>query len=372
MCKKSYLYKYCLRPILFQCDGEWVHERALSAAGVANTGIGARALRGLFSYEDEVLHCSLFDLPFSNPLGLAAGFDKNVDIVPFLSAIGFGHVEVGTITPKPQPGNPRPRIFRYPQIDALVNRMGFPSGGVDAAVENLTPFGDERGGAVCRGMQIAVNIGKNKATPLEHAADDYAILAKDLSGYAAWLTINVSSPNTPGLRDLQTKESLGAIVEAVRQHATRPLPICVKLAPDLTEEQLDALVKTLIELRIDGIVLSNTTIRRDGRCEIAKESGGLSGRPLFERTVETVRRVFAVSGGELPIIAVGGVARWQEIAMLLIEGASLVQIYTAFIYEGPAWPGEALRGVAEFCKSQGLSSVHDMRGRKDLLPLLAA
>ena len=360
------MYKSLLRPLFFRFDSETIHHIAVSGMRCA----GVPPFRGLVSstcgVRDPALECGAFGLQFFNPLGLAAGFDKHVQIAPFLGAASFGHVEVGTVTPKPQGGNPRPRIFRLIQDEALINRMGFPSSGVKRAEEALRKLALQS-----LPIHVAVNIGKNKDTELSKAAEDYAVLSEKLSPYASWLTVNVSSPNTPGLRDLQTKEALSDIVDAVRENLKRPIPVLVKLAPDLSSEQLNQLVETLVELKIDGIVSSNTTTSREGIREKSEETGGLSGRPLFRRTRATVQRITEVSEGTLPIIGVGGVTTWQELCLLMIDGATLVQGYTAFVYEGPLWPASILRSVVQFIKSQGLSSVGQLRGRSDLEALLS-
>ncbi|MGA1191610.1 MAG: quinone-dependent dihydroorotate dehydrogenase [Bdellovibrionota bacterium] len=361
------MYKQLVRPALFQFDSETIHNCSVSASRIASFAPVRALLSKLWSYEDSLLHCDVFGRPFRNPLGLAAGFDKRVEMVPFLAAVGFGHVEVGTITPKRQSGNPRPRIFRLTQDEALINRMGFPSDGIEAAEEHLSALKHKH-----LPIRLGVNIGKNKSTELERAADDYRACAKRLSSVGAdWITVNISSPNTPGLRSLQTKEGIEQIVQAVREEVGTELPVLVKIAPDLKDAQLEELIHVLVDLRIDGVIASNTTTARDGLRMPIEEVGGLSGAPLYSKTKARVREIQQITQGCMPLIAVGGVHEWRQIVELLIEGASLIQIYTAFIFEGPAWPGRALRSVAHFCKSQGINAISELAGKREILPLLA-
>lgn len=360
------MYKQLVRPVLFQFDSETIHNVSVAASRMASCGPVRGVLSNLWSYEDPLLHCEVFGRRFRNPLGLAAGFDKRVEMVPFLAAVGFGHVEVGTITPEPQSGNPRPRIFRLTEDEALINRMGFPSDGIETAEKHLCELRHKD-----LPIRLGVNIGKNKSTELERAADDYQACAKRLSSVGAdWITVNISSPNTPGLRSLQTKEGIEQIVQAVRVEVGAEVPVLVKIAPDLTEDQLEGLIRVLMDLRIDGVIASNTTTARDGLRSPIDEVGGLSGAPLYLQTKARVRAIQQITQGCIPLIAVGGVHDWRQIVELLIEGASLIQIYTAFIYEGPTWPGRALQRVARFCKSQGINSLSELNGKREILPFL--
>ncbi|MCB0331045.1 MAG: quinone-dependent dihydroorotate dehydrogenase, partial [Bdellovibrionales bacterium] len=354
-----------LRPLLFSFDSESVHHVAIKVAKCAQALSADRLLEQVVAFRDPFLHCSAFGCELENPLGLAAGFDKQVEMVPLLSALGFGHVEVGTITPEQQVGNPRPRIFRLPADRALINRMGFPSDGLKSAKRRLEALSNRS-----LSIRVAANIGKNKDTPLESATEDYAKLARELSLLVNWLTVNVSSPNTPGLRSLQTRESLAAIVTVVRESSKKNVPILVKLSPDLTDEEVEDIVPALMEHRVDGIVASNTTLSRDGLKSTIEEAGGLSGCPLFHRTRSRIRQLVTLTRGEIPIIAVGGVSTWEEFLTLIVEGARLVQVYTAFIYEGPGWPSYLLREATRFCKSQGLTSINEAKGNSALLQLL--
>jgi len=266
-----------------------------------------------------------------------------------LAALGFGHIEVGTLTPRPQPGNPRPRVFRLPGDGALINRMGFPNGGAPAAVSRLKALAGKP-----RDYILGVSLGKQKDTPLEAAADDYVVVMRAVHAYADYLAVNISSPNTPGLRALQSRaalEGLLAPLAAERREQARalgkPVPILVKLAPDLTDEELDAALEAVINAGIDGVIISNTTLRRDGlQSPLAAETGGLSGAPLNARNTALVRSVVQRTGGRLPVVASGGVMNAADAQAKLDAGAALVQLYTGLIYAGPGLVKEILdRGL---------------------------
>jgi dihydroorotate dehydrogenase len=290
-----------------------------------------------------------FGLTFSNPIGLAAGYDKDALGWRGLACLGFGHIEVGTITPKPQPGNPPPRLFRLVEERAVINRMGFPGRGSGFAARHLPPA------SVSRAAQtiIGVNIGKNKDTPLEAAANDYLSLMQTFAPLADYLAVNVSSPNTVGLRQLQARQALGDLLSALAaQRQTevssigRPLPILVKLAPDLNDAELDDALDALLATGMDGVIATNTTIDRTGvRSPLAQEAGGLSGAPLRERSTEMIRKIAQRTQGRLPIIGVGGVAGAADVQEKLDAGATLVQLYTGLIYEGPGLVNKIVRGL---------------------------
>ncbi len=288
-------------------------------------------------------------LRFPNPLGMAAGFDKDARVVAGLAALGFGHVEVGTLTPRPQAGNPRPRIFRLPGDAALINRMGFPNGGVAAAVPRLRAL------AGPRSYVLGVSLGKQKETPLEEAAADYVAVMRAVYPYADYLAVNISSPNTPGLRQLQGGRYLDALLAALvaenRELAARagiaPRPLWVKIAPDLTSDELDEVLAALLAAGADGIIATNTTLARDGLRDTRRaEAGGLSGRPLRQRSTELIAAIYQRMDGALPIIGVGGVASADDAREKLDAGAAVVQLYSSLIYGGPALPGRILRGLA--------------------------
>lgn len=292
-------------------------------------------MKGTFGFADPRLEREVFGLRFKNPVGLAAGFDKNADYVEEMAALGFGFVEIGTVTPRPQPGNDKPRMFRLTEDDALINRMGFNNQGVDVAATRLR-YVKNRDSIIIGG-----NIGKNKDTPNEDAVNDYTYCFDALFDVVDYFVVNVSSPNTPGLRDLQEKGPLMKILQALQSRNNKAgvsRPILLKIAPDLTDGQLDDIVELVTESGIAGVVATNTTISREGlRSKPAQvqEAGGLSGKPLRARATEVIRYLVAKSGGRFPIIGVGGIHSPADAIEKMEAGAALVQLYTGFIYEGP-------------------------------------
>lgn len=294
-------------------------------------------LRLLFNYKHKSLERTLFGVHFKNPVGLAAGFDKDAKLIDELSCFGFGFIEIGTLTPRPQPGNDKPRLFRLPQDSALINRMGFNNLGVLAAVERL-----KRGKA---DVVIGGNIGKNKDTPNDKAFSDYMECFEALYPYVDYFVVNVSSPNTPGLRELQDKEPLKRLlmhVKGLSKSKEKVKPVLLKIAPDLTQSQLDDIVEILKETKTDGVIATNTTISRDGLQTLPEEvsqlgAGGLSGKPLTKRATEVIAYLRKALGQGYPIIGVGGIMTVEDAIEKLEAGADLVQIYTGFIYEGPAF-----------------------------------
>lgn len=309
---------------------------------------------------DPALKTTLWGRAFPNPVGVAAGFDKDAQVIGPLLTLGFGFVEAGTVTPKPQAGNPKPRIFRAPGHQAVINRMGFPGGGVATFKDNVARF---LGRAPRPPGVVGINIGPNKdnaAAPQE----DYVALIRTLGPMADYLAVNISSPNTPGLRDLQTPEVLGPLLAAlldVRERAcgAHPPPLLVKLAPDLTEAQMEGLAKALLAAGVDGVILTNTTRARpdDLPPRFAAQEGGLSGAPLRDLSTEAIRRFYALTGGKLPIIGVGGVMTADDAWDKIRAGASLVQVYTGIVYRGPWVAGEICAGLAARVRSAGLSSI---------------
>ncbi|UHG91622.1 quinone-dependent dihydroorotate dehydrogenase [Spirosoma oryzicola] len=335
------MYKRIILPLLFRFDAETIHHAVTTVLkfGLALPGVSA-VCRRLFVIEDQRLNRTVFGLTFPNPVGMAAGFDKNAELVSELSDLGFGFVEIGTVTPRPQPGNPRPRLFRLKADGGLINRMGFNNKGAGPAGGRLRHFAKNRGG---RNVIIGGNIGKNKDTPNESALNDYLISFRELFDAVDYFVVNVSSPNTPGLRDLQEREPLTRLLTALqtenRQRAT-PKPILLKIAPDLTNGQLDDIIAIVSDTGIAGVIATNTTISRDGlRTDSATVSqigaGGVSGRPLRERSTEVIRYLHQQSGGAFPIVGVGGIFSPEDAQEKLQAGASLIQVYTSFIYEGP-------------------------------------
>jgi dihydroorotate dehydrogenase len=334
------------RPALFRLGAERAHE--LTMRGLALASRSRLALRALGSFargaDDPALQTRAFGLTFPNPVGLAAGLDKDGVAVPALAALGFGSVEVGTVTALPQPGNPRPRLFRLVEDEALINRMGFNNGGAAALARHVLRAKEAHGDRL---PPVGVNVGRSRAVPDEEAPEDYARALRAVWDAADYLVLNVSSPNTPGLRDLQAAGPLRSVLRAARAVASQrgEKPVLVKLAPDLPDEGLAAAARAAEEEGAAGIVATNTTTSRPPlRSPHASEQGGLSGRPLAPRALAALRTL--ASATRLPLVSVGGVWDASDVAERLAAGATLVQVYTAFVYEGPALPGRLCRGLA--------------------------
>ncbi|RKE92191.1 quinone-dependent dihydroorotate dehydrogenase [Ichthyenterobacterium magnum] len=325
------MYKLIIRPLFFLFDPEKIHHFTFSAIRNLSKIPGFSFLfRKLYLIEDKRLERKLFGLTFKNPVGLAAGFDKDAKLYSELSNFGFGFIEIGTLTPKPQSGNPKKRLFRLKEDSAIINRMGFNNGGVTEAIERLKKNKD---------VLIGGNIGKNKVTPNEKAVEDYKICFHALYDYVNYFVVNVSSPNTPNLRALQDKEPLTELLQVLKNENSKkdnPKPILLKIAPDLTNEQLLDIIDIVSETKIDGVIATNTTISRDGlQSNNKSETGGLSGKPLTSRSTEVIRFLATESKKAFPIIGVGGIHTAKEALEKFEAGADLVQLYTGFIYEGP-------------------------------------
>lgn len=326
-------------------DAEKAHQLAFAA--IARLGWSTRPLTATHAPR------KVMGIDFPNAFGLAAGFDKNALAVPGLLGLGFGHVEIGTVTGQPQPGNPKPRLFRLLDDDAIINRMGFNNDGADVVAARLAALRSTRRGAAA---VVGVNIGKTKAVPADEAIADYVHSARSLSPYASYLVVNVSSPNTPGLRALQAVGELRPLLQAVRAAAdevtTEHLPLLVKIAPDLADDDIDAIAALAIELGIDGIIAANTTISRPLRLHSdrptihAAGDGGLSGPVLADRSVEILLRLRQRVGPGMALVSVGGVTTADDVHKRLAAGADLVQAYTAFVYGGPLWPAKMARATA--------------------------
>jgi dihydroorotate dehydrogenase len=325
-----------LRPLLFKLDPEGVHTATIGLLRLVGALPPIRGLlRAAFSAHSP-RSINLLGLKFSNPVGLAAGYDKDGNAWSGLSCLGFGHIEVGTVTPLPQKGNPKPRIFRLPEDMALINRMGFPGRGADYVLSQLQRKRSE-------GLVLGVNIGKNKETPNEDAAKDYLGLIRLFAPHCDYLVVNVSSPNTIGLRRLQARQALEGLLSEVAsekdeqsQLKGRPVPILVKIAPDLSDLELDDALDVITRTGMDGVIATNTTIGREGvTSHLHKENGGISGAPLRLRSTEMVRKIYDRTAGRLVIIGVGGIRTPAHAKEKLDAGASLVQVYTGLIYAGP-------------------------------------
>ena len=322
-----------MRALLFQLEAEKAHHLGLK-------GLNALKKSGLTSLlypKPKTSPVKVMGLTFPNPVGLAAGLDKNGDYIEALAAVGFGFIEIGTVTPRPQLGNPKPRLFRLPEAQAIINRMGFNNLGIDHLLEQVKKA---RTDAI-----IGINIGKNFDTPVEKAVDDYLIGLNKVYAHADYVTINISSPNTPGLRTLQFGESLNALLGSLKeqqvtlqQHHNRYVPMAVKVAPDLTIDEVQQLAETFRQHEIDGVIATNTTLSREGvnGLKYSDEAGGLSGRPVFEQSTKVVQQFRQALPKQTPIIAAGGIMSGDDAIKKLEAGADLVQIYSGFIYKGPA------------------------------------
>lgn len=333
------MYKSIIRPILFKFDPEEVHHFTFSI--LKNFGFLAKLFLPK-PIEDKRLEREVFGLKFKNPVGLAAGFDKDAKLFNELSDLGFGFIEIGTLTPKPQPGNDKKRLFRLKEDSAIINRMGFNNGGVDEAIERLKKN---------KNVLIGGNIGKNKVTPNEEAVNDYKICFEKLFPYVDYFVVNVSSPNTPNLRELQDKKPLTELLSTLQNlnlEKSKQKPILLKIAPDLTDEQLLDIIDIVKETQIAGVIATNTTLSRENLVsENKSETGGLSGKPLTKRSTEVIRFLSEKSGKAFPIIGVGGIHTAQDALEKLEAGASLVQLYTGFIYEGPELINEINQAILQ-------------------------
>lgn len=330
------------RSLMFRFDPETSHEVALHTMNIASD-LGFHKLMGAAELSDPV---EVMGLSFPNRVGLAAGLDKNGIAVDGLAAMGFGFVEVGTVTPRPQAGNPKPRLFRLPEQNAIINRMGFNNDGVDHLLQNLQK-------STYKGI-LGINIGKNKDTPNEKANDDYLYCMRKVYDRASYITVNVSSPNTPGLRTLQYGESLNSLLDALKSEQVRQaklhdryVPIAVKIAPDMEEEEFELVASSLKAYEMDAVIATNTTLSREGveGSPFAQEAGGLSGAPVRNKSTRAIRVLANALDGALPIIGVGGITEGFDAAEKIEAGASLVQIYSGFIYHGPQLVTDSVRAI---------------------------
>jgi len=348
----GFLYERCVRPALFRLDAERAHELAVRClAGLGRLPPLCRALEALHRLPAAARPVEAFGLKFPNAVGLAAGFDKNAHAWPAAAALGFGHVEVGTVTAQAQPGNPRPRMFRYPAQLAVINRLGFNNDGARTVAARLA----RRRGPGRRRIPVGINLGKSKAADIDQATQDYLASFTWLADYADYLVLNVSSPNTPGLRTLQDeprlRELLAAVTAANRSRAAQPgrtrVPILLKIAPDLDFPQVDAVLGVVGAFGLDGIIAGNTTISRPGFFGGVDQAGGLSGSPLRQRSTDVIRYIVRATGGRLPVIGVGGITDAASAGEKLDAGARLVQVYTGLIYRGPFFARDVARALAD-------------------------
>jgi dihydroorotate dehydrogenase len=360
---QSMIYR-SLRRLLFQMDPERAHEWTIrSLKWMQANALIKNSFQRQMTVNDPRLRTTYWGLSFPNPVGLAAGFDKHANVYPGLSALGFGYVEVGTLTPRPQSGNPKPRLFRLLSDQAVINRMGFNNHGVEAAKASFTRLPRPP-------IPIGINLGKNKDTPNEQAAEDYRKGLNELYPYGDYFVINISSPNTKGLRDLQHAESLSCLLsgilekrEELAQACGKKRPILLKIAPDLSDAALEEIMTVALEKGIDGIVATNTTTSRDGLTSpLQKETGGLSGRPLVHRSTAMIRRIYGITRGRVPIIGVGGIFTGQDAYNKIRAGANLVQVYTGMIYRGPSIAKWINQELLELIDRDQLSSVNDLVG----------
>ncbi|AZS16373.1 quinone-dependent dihydroorotate dehydrogenase [Paenibacillus lutimineralis] len=359
------LYRNLGKPIFFKLDPEAAHHLVIGGLHkVAKVPGMVPVVRGMYGVpEVPELATDLFGVHFPSPIGLAAGLDKNAEAVEGFSSIGFGFMEVGTVTPKGQPGNEQPRLFRLPPDEALINRMGFNNRGAEDMAVRLAALKSRR-------IPVAVNIGKNKLTPNEEAHTDYEKCITTLYPQADFFVVNISSPNTPNLRNLQHGSELASLLKAVtdemdvqaKRYGTRK-SVLVKIAPDVSDEELEFMIDTIQNSGVSGLIATNTTISRDGLAhDNAKETGGLSGKPLRARSTEVVSRAYLQTGGKLPIIGSGGIFTAEDAYEKIRAGASLVEIYTALIYEGPEINRKLHRGLRELLRRDGFSHISEAVG----------
>jgi dihydroorotate dehydrogenase len=370
------IYQSGIRPILFSglnADPEWLHQQTLRLLGWLDDSTSSPSthwvqarLQQSYCLRDAAIEQTLWGLKFPNPLGLAAGFDKDGVAANIWSSLGFGFAELGTVTFEPQPGNPYPRLFRLPQDQAALNRMGFNNQGAEALALRLSQKAE-----CSRGVPLGINLGKSKVTPLEEAASDYLGSFRLLKDWGDYFVVNVSSPNTPGLRSLQDSAQLSQIVEALQQENLCGKPILVKIAPDLGWDAIADVITLAQTYQLAGIIATNTTIRRDilqtqtikatGKL-VSEEAGGISGAPLRKRSTEVIRFIYKETQGKLPIIGVGGIFTAEDAWEKIAAGASLIQVYTGWVYEGPWMVRRILAGLLKKLKERGLTSISEAVG----------
>lgn len=360
------LYSNILKPVLFRMDAEKAHDLTINGLGKAGNIPAALAmLEQMYGIKEQpFLAQDLWGIHFASPIGLAAGLDKNGKAIPGFSSIGFGFIEVGTVTPVAQPGNDQPRLFRLPEDQALINRMGFNNLGSEALASRLRRL-------KLRKIPVAVNIGKNKWTPNERAEEDYKACIRTLYGLGSFFVVNISSPNTPGLRNLQHGDELRKLLDAVMSEmklqndkTQRALPpVLVKIAPDVQDPELEYMMEIIVKSGVSGVIATNTTLSRAGLTHAhAKETGGLSGKPLAKRSTDVIRQIYRLTQGKLPIIGCGGIFNSEDAYEKIRAGASLVEIYTALIYQGPSINRMLYKGMGELLRRDGFTHISQAIG----------
>ncbi len=358
---QSLFYETFLKPIFFKLNPENAHEFSKNLLQLAdNIPFFFQNLEKFSTYESSRLKTKVSGIEFPNPLGMAAGFDKTGELFPFLQRLGFGSIEVGTITQFGQKGNPKPRIFRYEKESALVNRLGFNNPGADKAFETLS----KQQKKIPRG----INVGKTKLTPIENAIEDYTYSLKKISPISDYAVINISSPNTPGLRGFQEKDSFVSLIEGIKKSlgGNFPIPTFIKLAPDLEDSSIEELLEIILSLKLDGVVLTNTTINPSSMKESQLvEQGGISGKPVRQRSLEIIRLAFKKLKNRIPIIGVGGIDSYESALEKILAGANLIQIYTGYIYKGPFLPYMILEGLDKFLEEKKVNSISEIVGKEN-------
>ncbi|TGM92429.1 quinone-dependent dihydroorotate dehydrogenase [Leptospira levettii] len=350
-------YHHLIKPILFHLDPESAHHLVATFLSLSKKiPFFHKTLSLLFQYNSRRLEQTIQGIHFPNPVGLAAGFDKTTELFPTMIHMGFGFIEVGTITAKAQPGNEQPRLFRFPNVKALVNRMGFNNPGADNAEIQLK----KQSKMGVRG----INAGKSKVTALEDAVSDYVYTFKKLLPYGDYAVINISSPNTPGLRSLQSKQSLIDLIVGIQKEFSNsfPIPLYLKFAPDLSEEELIENLNVCLEYKISGVILTNTTLDKQSLGETNPPEGGLSGGPLFQKSLRFVSLAYQTLKGKIPIIGVGGIDSGEKALQMIEAGANLIQIYTGYIYEGPFLPYQICSYLDKVLKDRGYNSIDQLVG----------
>ena len=356
------LYKNVIRPILFQFDPEAAHHIGISLEHLLKIPGAYELTRNLVCHEDPRLQVTACGITFKNPLGLAAGFDKNARAMRLFSAMGFGHLEIGSVVGEPQEGNPRPRIFRFPKDEALINRMRFPSVGLEQFVKNL-----DRNLSLKNLPKIGVSIAKTHSVPFENAIKDLTKTFAAIVNHCAYVSVDVSCPAAEGLREQQTKEWLGQLFPELQKSNPREVPVFVKISPTLSWAEIDGVIECALKHKISGIIATNTSLGRERLSTPTSEAGGLSGKPNFPRTIEITRYIQKHANGKLVIVSVGGVRSASDVVQVMTAGASLVQIYTAIVYEGPFLIRNILRKLSEWMKAQSIENIQDIVGQGSIV-----